>query len=113
MAPDTQSGVNTIGVTIVMSNGAVQNIRGVVGETLMEAAVDHQIAGIAATCGGCCACATCHVIVSPDWYDRVGPPGPMENDTLYFGAARRPTSRLSCQIDLTTALNGLQVTVAT
>lgn len=78
----------------------------------MEVAVDNGIAGIDATCGGSCACATCHVIVDPAWFGRVGPPSTMELGTLYFGAPRQPTSRLSCQIVMTPALSGLQVEVA-
>jgi 2Fe-2S ferredoxin len=79
----------------------------------MEAAVDHEIEGIIGECGGSCACATCHVKFSNHWFERVGPPGDMEINTLYFRAHRQPTSRLSCQIVLSRELDGLEAEVAT
>jgi 2Fe-2S ferredoxin len=79
----------------------------------MEAAVDNGVEGIIGECGGSCACATCHVRLRPDWFDRVGPPGEMEVNTLYFRAHRHPTSRLACQIVLSLEFNGLTGEVAT
>jgi len=107
--PDLQ----TATVTFVDADGKVHNIEAEIGKTLMEAAIDNGIAGIEATCGGSCACATCHVVVDPAWFERVGAPSEMEAGTLYFGAPRRPTSRLSCQVVVTRALDGLRVAVAT
>src|SRR3546814_15949465 len=92
--------------------GGVREIRAQLGQTLMEAAVDNDIPGITADCGGSCACATCHVVVADRWFDVVGPPSEMESGTLYFGAARRPTSRLPCQIVIEPSLDGLSVEVA-
>lgn len=80
------------------------------GETLMIAARDHDIPGIAGDCGGCCSCATCAVFVAPDWFAIVGPPGDDEAMMLEGGMADGPTSRLACQIMVTPALEGLRVT---
>lgn len=73
----------------------------------MEAAVKHNVPGIDAECGGACACATCHVYVDEAWQAAVGDPAPMEEDMLDYASDVRPSSRLSCQIRITPALDGL------
>lgn len=82
-----------------------------VGSTVMEAAVRNGVPGIEAECGGACACATCHVYVGGDWYDKVGGPQPMEEDMLDFAWDVRPTSRLSCQMKIVEAWDGLVVEI--
>lgn len=113
MALEERSDLRSARVAFVTPDGQLHEIRAELGRTLMEAAVENEVAGIEATCGGSCACATCHVVVDLAWFEKVGPPSAMEIGTLYFGAPRRPTSRLSCQIVMTPALNGLRVAVAT
>ena len=81
------------------------------GQSLMQAAVAANVDGIEAECGGACACATCHVYVDEEWAERVGPPEAMEEDMLDFAFDVRPTSRLSCQIRMKAALDGLIVQV--
>lgn len=73
----------------------------------MEAAVKHNVPGIDAECGGACACATCHVYVDEAWQAAVGEPAPMEEDMLDYASGVRPSSRLSCQIRISPALDGL------
>lgn len=63
------------------------------------------------TCEGQMACSTCHVIVAPEWFDRLPPASEEEEDMLDFAAGARRTSRLSCQIELTPAMDGLTVSV--
>jgi 2Fe-2S ferredoxin len=82
------------------------------GNTVMEAALDHGVAGILAECGGACACATCHAYVSDAWLPRLPTIEEMEDAMLDTAADRRPTSRLMCQIELTAELDGLEVFVA-
>lgn len=82
-----------------------------VGSTVMEAAVRNGVPGIEAECGGACACATCHVYVSPEWYEKVGGPQPMEEDMLDFAWDVRATSRLSCQMKITDDWEGLVVEI--
>ena len=89
--------------------GAVRSVDADAGITLMEAARNNDIPGIVAECGGMCACATCHVYLGADWFDRVGPIGADEEPMLEFIEDRRATSRLACQIELTTDLDGLEV----
>lgn len=80
------------------------------GRSLMKAALEHDVDGIAADCGGSLTCATCHVYVREPWAATLPPPQAEELSFLDFVAAeRRPTSRLSCQIELTDALDGLAV----
>jgi len=77
----------------------------------MEAAVKNDIAGIAAECGGACACATCHVYVDAAWREKTGAAEEMEEDMLDFAFEVRDESRLSCQIEVREELDGLRVTV--
>lgn len=63
------------------------------------------------TCEGQMACSTCHVIVAPEWFDRLPPAAEEEEDMLDFAAGARRTSRLSCQIELTAEMDGLTVSI--
>lgn len=103
---------NMISVQIIDRAGAEHLLRGRVGYTLMELALEADIAGIDADCRGSCACATCHVHVADGWTSRVGPPNELEGELLTLAEDVRPTSRLSCQIRLTAELDGLDVRVA-
>jgi 2Fe-2S ferredoxin len=82
------------------------------GSTVMEGAIDHGVAGIVAECGGACACATCHAYVAEPWMSRLPAMEEMEDAMLDSAEDRRPNSRLTCQIEVTEALDGLEVTVA-
>ena len=82
------------------------------GTTVMEAAVDNEVPGIIAECGGGCSCATCQVYVGEHWLDRLPPMDEMEDAMLEAATERRPGSRLSCQIEMTPELDGLEVQVA-
>jgi 2Fe-2S ferredoxin len=82
------------------------------GHTLMEAAVDNGIAGIIAECGGACACATCHAYIADVWVARLPPIEDMEDAMLDTAAERRPASRLTCQLEVTADMDGLELFVA-
>ena len=79
--------------------------------SLMMNAINNGIDGIVAECGGACSCATCHVIVDPEWYGNLPEPQNLEKDMLEFVAEPSETSRLSCQIKVSDDLDGLIVTV--
>jgi 2Fe-2S ferredoxin len=96
-------------VTFVRHDGDSQTISVRGGLSLMEAAVQNGIEDIEGECGGACSCATCHVYVDPAWTERVGPPNKMEAEMLEMVEELRPTSRLSCQIKIVEALDGLIV----
>ena len=96
-------------ITFIDNEGKSRTIDAEAGSTVMETAIKHGVPGIEAECGGACACATCHVYVDEAWREKVGPPSPMEEDMLDFGYDVRANSRLSCQIKVTEALDGLVV----
>ena len=98
-------------ITYIEDSGKEHVIDAPVGQTVMEVAVKHAVPGIDADCGGACACATCHVYVDPAWMDKAGARNPMEEDMLDFAFDVRDNSRLSCQIKVSDALDGLRVTV--
>ena len=98
-------------VYFVTLGGETVAVDGDVGDIVMELARAEGIDGIDAECGGGCACATCHVHVDPDWMPLVGPPSEIEQDMLELDGAVAPTSRLSCQIEMTEGLDGLRVKV--
>ena len=79
------------------------------GYTVMEGAVNNDIDGIPAECGGACACATCHVYINQDWVDKLNPKEDTEEDMLDFAFDVKDNSRLSCQISVTDELDGLIV----
>jgi ferredoxin, 2Fe-2S len=96
-------------VTFIDSTGASRTVDAQVGSTVMETAIRNSIPGIDAECGGACACATCHVYVAQEWTEIVGKPSQMEEDMLDFAFEVRPNSRLSCQIKVTSQIDGLVV----
>ncbi len=98
-------------LTIVAFDGTRFDIEAANGSTVMENAVRNSVPGIEAECGGACACATCHVYVDDAWSEKAGAPEAMEEDMLDFAFEVRPTSRLSCQIRVGAALDGLVVHV--
>lgn len=97
-------------ITFIDQDGGKRTVEADNGSTVMEVAIRNDVPGIEAECGGACSCATCHVYVDEAWTDAVGGPEPMEEDMLDFAFDVRPTSRLSCQIKVRDALDGLVVT---
>ncbi|WP_417621304.1 2Fe-2S iron-sulfur cluster-binding protein [Parasphingorhabdus sp.] len=98
-------------VTYISSNGESRTLDVAVGETVMRGALDNDVDGIVAECGGGLACATCHCYVDAAWADKVGTPTSQdERDMLEMTASEiRDTSRLSCQIEISEELDGLVV----
>ena len=96
-------------VTFVLRDGSRRTVESAVGTSIMKAATDHGVSGIDAECGGCLTCATCHAYIDEAWSDRI--PAPSEDESVMIECALdvRETSRLSCQIPLTDALDGLIV----
>lgn len=98
-------------ITFLSPGGQKTTLTATNGESLMEAAVDHDVPGIDADCQGGCACATCHVVLT-DGIIAALPP--IEEDELYlldFLDNRQKNSRLSCQIEVTEKLDGMIVTI--
>ena len=81
------------------------------GLTVMEGAVQNDIPGIDADCGGGMACATCHVYVKDEWFDKIVPKEDGEEDMLDMAFEPKKNSRLSCQIIISDELDGLTVNI--
>lgn len=95
-------------LTFVTPDGRRQEIEAQSGLSIMEVARMHDL-GIEGACEGSLACATCHVIVAPDDFDRLDTASAEEEDMLDLAVGLEPTSRLGCQIRLSEALDGLTV----
>lgn len=102
---------NMAQITFLSHDGESHTVDIVEGQSLMQIATNNAIPGIDGDCGGECACGTCHVIVDSDWVDRTGTQGEDEEEMLSLTPEREPTSRLSCQITVTEAMDGLTVTL--
>lgn len=95
-------------ITYIEHNGTPHVVEVKTGMTVMEGARDNGVPGIDADCGGACACSTCHVYVDPEWIDRLPAREAMEEDMLDFAYEPDATSsRLSCQLTVSDALDGL------
>jgi ferredoxin, 2Fe-2S len=98
-------------ITFIEPGGTRRDIDAPLGVTLMEAARQNGVAGVVAQCGGACACSTCHVYIDPNWLAKLEPREEMEEGMLENAWEPRANSRLSCQIHVTAALEGMLVTV--
>ena len=98
-------------ITYIQPDGTETAVEVENGMSVMEGAIRNMVRGIEAECGGACACATCHVYVDEKWREKVGGPNEMEEDMLDFAFEPQPNSRLSCQIEVEDALDGLVVRI--
>ena len=97
-------------ITYVEHSGKRHEVEVANGLTVMEGARDNGIPGIEADCGGACACSTCHVYVDAAWVDKLPKKDSMEEDMLDFAYEPDPVrSRLTCQLKVSAALDGLVV----
>ena len=96
-------------ITYIEHNGTNHKIDVQNGLTVMEGAVQNKIPGIDADCGGGMACATCHVYVKEDWFDKINKKSEGEDDMLDQAYEPKKNSRLSCQIIVSDDLDGLVV----
>ena len=97
-------------ITYIEHSGAEHLVEVSNGLTVMEGARDNNIPGIEADCGGACACSTCHVYVDSAWTGKLPAMDGMEEDMLDFAFEPKPgQSRLTCQLRVSDALDGLIV----
>ncbi len=82
------------------------------GYSIMEGAINNNIEGIVAECGGACACATCHSYVDTAWTDKIPAMDDMEDSMLDAAFERKENSRLTCQIEMSDGLDGIVIHVA-
>ncbi|KQZ73775.1 2Fe-2S ferredoxin [Sphingopyxis sp. Root214] len=98
-------------IIFIEPDGTERAVDAQAGTSLMEAAVNNGVDGIEADCGGVCACATCHVYVAAEWLQAAGPRTDIEEAMLDLAHEPRDSSRLSCQVRVTDALDGLIVSI--
>ena len=96
-------------ITVVEFNGQDHTIEIQSGRTLMENVVEHGVPGIDADCGGACACGTCHCFVADGWKAIAGQADPIEDSMLGMCPDRSDSSRLSCQIQVSDAMEGMVI----
>ncbi|MBU3650605.1 MAG: 2Fe-2S iron-sulfur cluster binding domain-containing protein [Limnohabitans sp.] len=102
--------MSTVTIHLTRADGQTRTITGQSGQSLMKAAIAADVDEIAADCGGTLVCATCHVHVREPWLSQLPAVASDEDSMLDFAASPRDArSRLSCQITLTPALDGLEV----
>ena len=98
-----------VSITYVEHDGTEHTIEAEEGKSLMLNAVDNLVPGIDGDCGGACACATCHVFIPQQWREKTGERDAMEESMLQLAESVEENSRLSCQIDVRSELDGLVV----
>ena len=96
-------------ITYIEISGKFQTIEVANGLSVMEGAVQNDIQGIDADCGGSMACATCHVYVKEEWFDKLPKKEDGEEDMLDMAYEPKKNSRLSCQLIVSDELDGLIV----
>jgi 2Fe-2S ferredoxin len=96
-------------ITYVEHDGTEHTVEVKTGMSVMEGAIKNNVPGIDADCGGACACATCHVFVDQAWITKIEPMQEMEKTMLDFAEGVESNSRLSCQIKVSDALDGMAV----
>ena len=96
-------------ITYIENDGKEHTVDVQNGLTVMEGAVQNDIPGIDADCGGSMACATCHVYVKDDWYDKLDEKNEGEDDMIDQAYEPKKNSRLSCQITVSDKIEGLVV----
>ena len=98
-------------LVFILPDGRRTVVAAEAGRSVMEAARAHGVPGIRAECGGECSCSTCHCYIDPAWLARLPPVGRDEAGLVAFAWEPRETSRLTCQIPVTQALEGLVLRV--
>ncbi|MCB2077203.1 MAG: 2Fe-2S iron-sulfur cluster binding domain-containing protein [Novosphingobium sp.] len=98
-------------ITYVEHDGTRHEIDAPTGESMMKAAVNAGIEAIVAECGGNCACGTCRVYIAQEWREKLTPPQDTEREMIEYSEDSSPDVRLSCQIPVTEAIDGIEVTM--
>lgn len=99
-------------IKVTRRDGTVDELNVEAGISLMDALRDGGVDEVLALCGGCCSCATCHVHIDEKWLGTMPPVTSDEDDLLDSSEHRGELSRLSCQVQLTPAMEGMEVQIA-
>ncbi|MEM7569856.1 MAG: 2Fe-2S iron-sulfur cluster-binding protein [Pseudomonadota bacterium] len=92
--------------------GNTREVEAEIGISVMEVIRDNDFEDMAALCGGCCSCATCHVYIDENWIGKLDKVEADEDELLSMAESRQANSRLSCQIEMSEELSGMPVTIA-
>jgi 2Fe-2S ferredoxin len=98
-------------ITFIEHDGTEHALDVATGQSVMQVAMSNRVPGIIADCGGSCSCATCHVYVDEAWLGRLSTPSSAEKDMIECALHVQDNSRLSCQIEVADALDGLVVRI--
>ncbi|MDP6374699.1 MAG: 2Fe-2S iron-sulfur cluster-binding protein [Pseudomonadales bacterium] len=96
-------------VTYVEADGTRHEVDVPVDTSLMQGALNYMVPGIEGDCGGLCACGTCHIYVPQQWWEQCGDVEELEQGILAFAFDVEDNSRLSCQIQMSDALDGIEI----
>lgn len=96
-------------IIFIEHSGASRSVEAEAGQTLMAVAVQHMVPGLVADCGGNCSCATCHAYIDAPWQDQLAPPSDDEKAMLECALHVEANSRLTCQVVVTPAMDGMVV----
>ncbi|MCH7502982.1 MAG: 2Fe-2S iron-sulfur cluster binding domain-containing protein [Proteobacteria bacterium] len=99
-------------ISYITPDGTQHDVDVETGYSVMEGAINNDIQGIVAECGGACACATCHSYIDEAWLDKLPKMDDMEDSMLDAAFERKSNSRLTCQLEVTDEFDGLIVHVA-
>ncbi|TWC40187.1 2Fe-2S ferredoxin [Pseudomonas sp. SJZ079] len=94
-------------LTLIEHNGTEHQVTGEIGQSVMQAAMFASVPGIQADCGGACSCATCHAYVDDQWLASLPAAESTEADMLEYAVERNDNSRLTCQLIISEALDGM------
>jgi len=100
----------TVTITFQYENGEKIELQAHVGENLLDIAREHDL-NIDGSCGGCCACSTCHVWIEDPWFNKLPPASTMEEDQLDNAQQIGPYSRLCCQLTVTKDMDNAIITI--
>ena len=98
-------------LVFLLPGGVRKEVEARVGQTLLDVAHDNEIHAIEGACGGALACSTCHVILSKEWFDKLGTPSEDEEDMLDLAHGLEQTSRLGCQVVVSEDMHGMEIVV--
>ena len=96
-------------ITFVEADGREHVLDAAPGQSVMQVAIENDVRGILADCGGCCSCATCHCYVDDAWAPRFAPASVEEAELVSYAFDPLPNSRLSCQLLLQPEHDGIVI----
>ncbi len=98
-------------IVFIDRTGGRHEVEGRNGQSIMQAAIENLVPGIVGECGGCASCATCHGLIDVRWLHQLVPQKDDERELLEGTMIAQPNSRLTCQVPMTPALDGIEIQI--